>query len=77
MSLLYSILKPIVRLSVEGRARRFLFPPEKDFGELIRRPVNLPVMLYAAGITTLLHDCHERNAIYLPHAGSPVLDLPD
>ena len=25
MSLLYSILKPIVRLSVEGRARRFLF----------------------------------------------------
>ena len=44
---------------------------------LIRRPVNLPVMLYAAGITTLLHDCHERNAIYLPHAGSPVLDLPD
>ena len=52
------------------------FPPEKDFGELIGRPVNLPVMLYAAGITTLLHDCHERNAIYLPHAGSPVLDLP-
>ena len=53
------------------------FPPEKDFGELIRRPVNLPVMLYATGITTLLHDCHERNAIYLPHAGSPVLDLAD
>ena len=30
MSLLYSTLKPIVRLSVEWRARRFLFPPEKD-----------------------------------------------
>lgn len=30
MSLLYSILKPIVRLNVEGRARRFLLPPEKD-----------------------------------------------
>ena len=30
MSLLYSILKPIVRLSVEGRARRFLSPSEKD-----------------------------------------------
>ena len=30
MSLLYSTLKPIVSLSVEGRARRFLLPPEKD-----------------------------------------------
>lgn len=30
MSLLYSILKPIVRLSVKGRARRFLLPSEKD-----------------------------------------------
>ena len=30
MSLLYSTLKPIVRLSVEGRARCFLLPPEKD-----------------------------------------------
>ena len=30
MSLLYSTLKPIVRLSIEGRARRFLLPPEKD-----------------------------------------------
>ena len=32
MSLLYSTLKPIVRLSVEGRARRFLLPLEKDLG---------------------------------------------
>ena len=30
MSLLYSTLKPIVRLIVEGRARRVLLPPEKD-----------------------------------------------
>ena len=30
MSLLYSTLKPIVRLSVEGHARRFLLPLEKD-----------------------------------------------
>ena len=30
MSLLYSILKPIVRLSVKGHAHRFLLPPEKD-----------------------------------------------
>lgn len=30
MSLLYSILKPIVRSCVKGRARRFLLPPEKD-----------------------------------------------
>lgn len=30
MSLLYSTLKPIVRLSIEGRACRFLLPPEKD-----------------------------------------------
>lgn len=30
MSLLYSTLKLIVRLSVEGRARRFLLPSEKD-----------------------------------------------
>ncbi len=30
MSLLYSTLKPIVRLSVEGRARRFLLPLKKD-----------------------------------------------
>ena len=30
MSLLYSTLKPIVRLSVEERVRRFLLPPEKD-----------------------------------------------
>lgn len=30
MSLLYSTLKPIVRLSIEGRARRFLLPLEKD-----------------------------------------------
>ena len=28
-------------------------PPEKDFGQSISRPVNLPVMLYAASITTL------------------------
>ena len=34
MSLLYSTLKPIVRLSVEGRARRFLLPPEKDLSSL-------------------------------------------
>lgn len=30
MSLLYSILKPIVRLSVEGARPPFSFPPEKD-----------------------------------------------
>ena len=30
MNLIYSILKPIVRLSVKGRARRFLLPSEKD-----------------------------------------------
>ena len=30
MSLLYSTLKPIVRLSVEGAPAVFFLPPEKD-----------------------------------------------
>ena len=52
-------------------------PPEKDFGKSISRPVNLLVMLHAASLTTFLHDRHERNAIHLPHAGSPVPDFTD